>query len=275
VRPEIEEQVVMTIPFASVEGVAISSVSRTFIGGDRVVRAVDDLSLTIPRGRFVTLFGPSGCGKSTLLRLVAGLLEPDSGEISLFGENVGAARRRKRIGFVPQAPALLPWRTVLENVELLLEVNRQHSPEGARSPREILESFGLGDVLDRHPVELSGGMQQRVAIARAFALAPQILLMDEPFAALDELTRDSLRYELLRQWEQHQSTVLFVTHSAVEAVLLSDEVVVMAGPPGRITATIPVDLERPRPEGIEFTDSFRALELELRAALRRSWVDAP
>ena len=197
----------------------------------------------------MTLIGPSGCGKSTLLRVVAGLERPDTGGISIFGENPEHARRSKHIGFVPQALALLPWRTVLENARLPLEVNRSAGsgrPKPARDPAEVLIALGLGDVLDRRPAELSGGMRQRVAIARAFAHEPAVLLMDEPFSSLDELTGEVLRHELLQLWQATGTTVLFVSHSVSEAVLLSDEVVVMTHAPGRVATLIEVTLERPR-----------------------------
>ena len=190
----------------------------------------------VPRGRFVTLIGPSGCGKTTLLRIIAGLVQPDKGEVSLFGEKLEHARRAKHIGFVPQALALLPWRTVLDNVRLPLQLNRaagNGASKAARDPAEVLRALGLGDVLDRRPAELSGGMRQRVAIARAFVHEPAVLLMDEPFAALDELTSEVLRRELLQLWQATETTVLFVSHSVSEAVLLSDEVVVMTHAPGK------------------------------------------
>jgi NitT/TauT family transport system ATP-binding protein len=230
--------------------------------------ALDPLDLDVERGSFVTLIGPSGCGKSTLLRIIAGLSPADAGTVSIFGESVERSRRTKSIGFVPQSLALLPWRSVLENVDLAREINKGAN-RSTRSAVEILSTFGLGEYLDYLPAQLSGGMRQRVAIARAFALEPALLLMDEPFAALDELTRELLRHELLELWQSTGTTVLFVTHSVTEAVLLSDEVVVMSPSPGRIRARIAIDLERPRGELIELSEPFRAYEREVRVALRR------
>ena len=251
-------------------GLVVSGVSKTYLTDDGPVPALGPVELSVSRGSFVTLIGPSGCGKSTLLRVVAGLERPDTGGISIFGENPEHARRSKHIGFVPQALALLPWRTVLENARLPLEVNRSAGsgrPKPARDPAEVLIALGLGDVLDRRPAELSGGMRQRVAIARAFAHEPAVLLMDEPFSSLDELTGEVLRHELLQLWQATGTTVLFVSHSVSEAVLLSDEVVVMTHAPGRVAALIEVTLERPRGDLVEVSDAFRDVEREVRLAL--------
>ena len=223
-------------------GLAISGVSRTYDTDDGPVAALGPVELHVPQGRFVTLIGPSGCGKSTLLRILAGIDRPDQGSISIFGESVEHARRAKLIGFVPQALALLPWRTVLENARLPLELNRSGAAtrrQPARGPSEVLRALGLGDVLDRRPAELSGGMRQRVAIARAFVSEPALLLMDEPFSALDELTSEVLRRELLQLWHSTRTTVVFVSHSVSEAVLL-------VGPSGRNDACARKDRHRYR-----------------------------
>ena len=259
---------------ASDDKVSISGIWKAYATGNESTAAVEDVNLQIPRGQFVTLIGPSGCGKSTLLRIVAGLLTPDRGSMSIFGETVSHAAESKHIGFVPQTPALLPWRTVIENVKLPLQVNRRRGWEcdhQSNDPRELLERFGLGGVLDRRPYELSGGMQQRVAIARAFVFDPMILLMDEPFSALDEFTREAQRRGLLELWQSNQKTVLFVTHSVAEAVELSDVIVVMSSQPGRIRAVIPVDLPRPRGNLVENSDAFHKVEVEVRSVLRRTW----
>ncbi|HTW98988.1 MAG TPA: ABC transporter ATP-binding protein, partial [Acidimicrobiales bacterium] len=193
---------------------------------------------------------------------------------SIFGESVERACEQKHIGFVSQSPALLPWRTVLENVRLPLEVNRRAGEDRQAEhadPRAILAAFGLSAVLDKRPHQLSGGMQQRVAIARAFAFRPAVLLMDEPFSSLDELTREVLRDELLDLWEQSGTTIVFVTHSIPEAVLLSDQVVVMAALPGRIGDVIDVDLPRPRGDLVELSGEFREVERHVRLELRRGW----
>ena len=231
--------------------------------------ALRDVSLTVAPGSFVTIIGPSGCGKSTLLRILAGLEREDSGAVSIFGESVDRARANKHIGYVPQSLALLPWRNVLDNVRLPLEIGRRvDSGAGGRDPEEILRAFGLGDVLNRHPAELSGGMRQRVAIARVFALAPAVLLMDEPFSSLDEMTSEVLRHELLTLWQNNRTTVVFVTHSVSEAVLLSDEVAVMSPAPGEIREVIRIDLERPRDSLVEITQAFHELESRVRLSLR-------
>jgi NitT/TauT family transport system ATP-binding protein len=253
------------------EGVIFEHVSKRFGNAESGTLALADITLAVPRGQFVTLIGPSGCGKTTLLRIAAGLTIADSGEVAIFGETVDAATINKHIGFVPQAPALLPWRSVLENVRLPLQVNRRKQSSELRDPVEILAAFGLGHVLDMRPAQLSGGMQQRVAIARAFAFDPPLLLMDEPFSALDEFTREVLRHELLEVWERDQKTVIFVTHSVTEAVLLSDIVVVMSAQPGQIRAVVPVELARPRGDEIELTSNFIEVERRVRAELRGGW----
>jgi NitT/TauT family transport system ATP-binding protein len=253
------------------EGVIFNEISKRFGDKETGTLVLDNVTLAVRRSQFVTVIGPSGCGKSTLLRIAAGLTTAESGLVTIFGETVESATLNKHIGLVPQAPALLPWRSVLENVKLPLQVNKRHGGSTARDPVEILEAFGLGAVLDRRPSELSGGMQQRVAIARAFAFDPAVLLMDEPFSALDEFTREILRHELLEVWERDQKTVIFVTHSVAEAVLLSDVIVVMSAQPGRIRAVVPVDLPRPRGEEIELTPEFVEVERRVRAELRGGW----
>jgi len=254
------------------QGIVFDGVGKTFQTKDGPTRALDDVSLTIGRGEFVTLIGPSGCGKSTLLKIAADLLDRDEGEVRLFGQTVEAAARSKNIGLVPQSPALLPWRTVLSNIKLPLQVNRREKLDREiPDPVELLKFFGLGEAINKRPAQLSGGMQQRVAIARAFSFEPAVLLMDEPFSALDEFTREMLRTELLRIWERDKKTVLFVTHSVTEAVAVSDRVVVMSARPGRIRAVIDIDLPRPRPEGIETTPEFHELEDRIREELKGGW----
>jgi NitT/TauT family transport system ATP-binding protein len=250
-------------------GVRVEGIVKSFPAGSGRNLVLDDVSLTVGRGEFVSLIGPSGCGKSTILKIVAGLIEADAGRVVIDGESAKAATREKAIGLVPQSPALLPWRTVLSNVELAIEVNRKASQERSlRDPEDILRSFGLGNALHRHPAQLSGGMQQRVAIARAFVFDPGVLLMDEPFSSLDELTRDQQRLGLLRFWQSNRKAVLFVTHSVREAVVLSDRIVVMSTHPGRVKTVIDVDLRRPRGEDVYETTGFRRVEQEVRAALR-------
>lgn len=250
-------------------GVEVRNISKSFgVDGARVT-VLDDVSLTIGMGEFVSVIGPSGCGKSTLLKVVAGLIEADSGTVTIDGESVVEASRDKKIGLVPQSPALLPWKTVRENVELPLRINR--GANGGRSLRdagELLSTFGLGKAMSKYPGQLSGGMQQRAAIARAFVFDPAIMLMDEPFSALDEMNRDLQRIALLDFWQSNRKAVMFVTHSVPEAIMLSDRIVVMAAHPGRIAEVIDVNLPRPRTEDAYATDEFRELEGVVRAALR-------
>ena len=216
------------------------------------------------------MIGPSGCGKSTLLKGVAGLVDADEGSVTIDGRSVRSAARDKLIGLVPQSPALLPWRTVLDNVLLPIGVNRKgNAGREMRDPEELLTSFGLGAAMRKYPGQLSGGMQQRAAIARAFVFDPSILLMDEPFSALDEMNRDQQRLGLLDFWQSNRKAVLFVTHSVPEAIMLSDRIVVMAAHPGRIAEVIDVNLPRPRAEQSYATDEFRDLERDVRATLRR------
>ncbi|WP_406031305.1 ABC transporter ATP-binding protein [Nocardioides sp. NBC_00163] len=234
--------------------------------------ALDDIDLTIDPGTFVSIIGPSGCGKSTLLRLISGQESADAGKITVCGLTPKEAAEAKAFGFVPQSPALLPWLSVLGNVTLPHKVNRRganrRSDRGRPDLEEMLREVGLGESLHKLPAELSGGMKQRTAIVRAFGLRPDVLLLDEPFGALDEFTREALQEQLLELWEQTRATVVFVTHSISEAVRLSDKVVVMAPRPGRITDVIDIDLPRPRHQELLTSPEFHAYELALRGSLR-------
>ncbi|MFT8245771.1 ABC transporter ATP-binding protein [Roseomonas sp. BN140053] len=235
---------------------------------ERAVTALQDVSVTVQQGGFLTLLGPSGCGKSTLLRVIADILPPSAGECRVLGTSPAEARRNRQIGFVFQDAALLPWRTALDNVRLPLEVGgRPKLPPGARTPEELLALVGLAGWEKARPHELSGGMRQRVAIARALLGGPRLLLMDEPFGALDEITRDRLNEELLRVWRETGTTVVFVTHSIQEAAFLGQQVLVMAARPGRVRALVPVDLPEPRHLGLRETPAFVALAAQLRTAL--------
>ncbi|MFG2372832.1 ABC transporter ATP-binding protein [Streptomyces sp. NPDC048504] len=261
----------------------LRSVRRVYGFGSAATTALDDVHLTVPSGRFVSLIGPSGCGKSTLLRLVAGLEQPDRGEVSVHGVTPADACAAKMIGLVPQSPALLPWLSVLRNVTLPQKINRGAGKRRERiadfaerrtevpDMEELLVKAGLGDALHKLPAQLSGGMRQRAAIVRAFGLQPDVLVMDEPFSALDEFTRESLQDQLLDLWEELRTTVLFVTHSVSEAVRLSDTVVVMAPNPGRIVESIDVDLPRPRGEQLFGERRFHEYEDLVRERLRRAW----
>ena len=230
-----------------------------------VVTALENVSLAVPRGGFLTLLGPSGCGKSTLLRVVSDLVPASSGEVSVLGATAHVARARRDIGFVFQDASLLAWRTALENIELPLEVGRGDKRRSAHKPRELLALVGLSGWERAYPHELSGGMRQRVAIARALVNDPKLLLMDEPFGALDEITRDRLNEELLRVWENTGATVLFVTHSIYEAAFLGQQVMLMAARPGRVREIVPVPLPSPRQIAMRETPEF----VELAAHLRR------
>ena len=249
--------------------VRIAAVDKTFSRGDQVLtKALEAIDLDIARGEFVSLIGPSGCGKSTLLRIVGDLISPTRGTVTVNGKSAEQARRDRDYGMVFQAPVLFDWRTVEDNVKLPLEILGQDAATRTKRAREMLELVELGDFLKHHPYQLSGGMQQRVAIARALAFQPSILLMDEPFGALDEMTRERMNDEVLRIWEQTGTTILFVTHSIPEAVFLSSRVVVMSARPGRITKIVDVDLPRPRSEDTRETRRYFELVTEVREALR-------
>lgn len=251
-------------------GVQVTSVAKRFGGEGAQVTVLDGVTLSIRKGEFVSLIGPSGCGKSTLLKVVAGLSEANGGSVEINGKSVREAAAKKAIGLVPQSPALLPWRTILDNVSLPISINpAANAGRNLRDPKELLQSFGLGHAINRYPAQLSGGMQQRAAIARAFVFDPEVLLMDEPFSALDEMNRDQQRMGLLEFWQSNRKSVLFVTHSVPEAIMLSDRVVLMASHPGRIAEIIDIDLPRPRNEVMYASTAFRDLEGYVRAALRR------
>jgi NitT/TauT family transport system ATP-binding protein len=247
--------------------VSCEKVSVRFTSERGTVTALDNIDLAIPRGSFLTLLGPSGCGKSTLLRVMADLIAPSSGRISVLGGAPQAARESRQIGFVFQDPALLAWRTVLENVALPLEVGGGRALQGARSPQELLSLVGLTGWEQAYPHELSGGMRQRVAIARALVSGPSLLLMDEPFGALDEITRDRLNEELLQLWETTGTTVVFVTHSIYEAAFLGQSVLLLAARPGRVREQVPVTLPMPRRLAQRETPEFAALAGHLRRVL--------
>jgi NitT/TauT family transport system ATP-binding protein len=260
----------MTQPGASSTVVRLAGVDKTFArDGVVVTTALSGIDLEIARGEFVSLIGPSGCGKSTLLRVIGDLIEPTAGTVEVNGKPAARARRDRDYGMVFQAPVLFDWRTVEDNVKLPLELMGRSARERTERAREMLELVELGDFLKHHPYQLSGGMQQRVAIARALAFEPAILLMDEPFGALDEMTRERMNSEVLRIWEATGTTIVFVTHSIPEAVFLSSRVVVMSARPGRITEIIDIDL--PRPRGIATREEPRYFEkvTAVREALRR------
>ncbi|MGH9272235.1 MAG: ABC transporter ATP-binding protein [Ilumatobacteraceae bacterium] len=226
------------------------------------------IDLGVASGEVVTVLGPSGSGKTTLLRIIGGLVEPTGGTVTVAGATPRVAREHKRIGFVPQSPALLPWRTVAENARLLLDVNRRTTatPQGP-SPDELLQEVGMAEFSGAAPHELSGGMQQRVALVRAMALGAPLLLMDEPFAALDEISRADMRHLLTRLCEPLATTVVFVTHSIAESVFISDRVAVLSSRPGRIIGVEAIDLPHPRRPELEDDPAFFAIETRLRSLL--------
>jgi NitT/TauT family transport system ATP-binding protein len=227
--------------------IQVHQVSMVFYGRGEPVIALEKIDLQVPAGQFASIIGPSGCGKSTLLRLIADVMQPKAGRITLGGDTPRAARHAHSLGFVFQAPTLLPWRSVKQNIELPLDVvGRGSAKRSARTTAELIDLVGLTGFEDALPHQLSGGMQQRVAIARALILTPDVLLLDEPFGALDEITRQRMNLELLRIWSESGTSALLVTHSIAEAVFMSDRVYVMSARPGRITSIVDVPLERPR-----------------------------
>jgi NitT/TauT family transport system ATP-binding protein len=246
--------------------VGVRGVSMVFGAG--AVRALQSVDLDVRPGEFVSLIGPSGCGKSTLLRLIGDLLAPTSGSITVNGKSPRQARLSREYGIVFQQPVLYDWRTVAQNVQLPLEVMRIPTEQRRARANSLLRLVGLSEFADRYPWQLSGGMQQRVSIARALSFQPSLLLMDEPFGALDEMTRERLNRELLGVWSETGTTILFVTHSIAEAVFLSDRVVVMSPRPGRVEAVVQVDLPRPRDAGSRETERFFRLIAAVRQNLR-------
>ncbi len=244
--------------------IELQSIEKVFETDDAEIRALASATLSIDEGEFVSLVGPSGCGKSTLLRILAGLIRPTSGEVRIGG--VPVTEPRPDISVVFQSSVMLPWRSVMDNIMLPVDVAGKRRADYRPRALSLLDLVGLSGFADRNPWELSGGMQQRAAICRSLILEPRILLMDEPFGALDAITREEMGSELLRIWSEVGATVLFITHSIPEAVFLSDRVVVMSARPGRIQEEMRVDLPRPRTldvfrdtRFVEMASSIRAL----------------
>jgi len=251
--------------------VSISGLSKVFEKAG--VTALESIDLAVAKGEFVSLIGPSGCGKSTLLRIVGDIVEPSAGEVTVNGKTARKARRDGDYGIVFQAPVLYDWRTVQKNIALPLEMLGWNRARRAARVREMVELVELSGFENHHPWQLSGGMQQRVSIARALSFSPALLLMDEPFGALDEMTRERLNLELLQIWSETGSTVIFVTHSISEAVFLSTRVAVMSPRPGRITATVDVDLPQPRTAETREDPRFFELVTEVRERLHDVGAD--
>lgn len=247
----------------------VESVTHVFETAGGSLMALKDISFAVEASTFVGLVGPSGCGKSSLLLMMAGLLQPSEGQIAVGG-NIINEPKPEEIGVVFQELSLLPWKTARENVEFPLYLRGVDRLMREKAALEMLDLVGLGDFADRRPHELSGGMKQRVAIARGFCQDPEILLMDEPFAALDEQTRMTLGDELLHIWDRHKKTVVFVTHSLTEAVYLCDKVIVMSARPGRILKEINIALPRPRTYEMMATETFGRLRADIWSLIRGS-----
>ncbi len=241
----------------------IAGIHKTFVADHGTVTALEPVSITIKEGEFISIVGPSGCGKSTLLRLISGLDQATGGTIAL-----DVANRKRPVGFVFQEPVLLPWKTVLDNVRFPLDTSGVSRAEGDRTARDLIKMVGLAGFEKALPRQLSGGMRQRAAIARALSDDPPILLMDEPFSAVDLLTRDNLNDELLRIWQSTGKTILLVTHSVEEAAYLADRVMVMTARPGKLKCVHDVALARPRGEQTKLDPAYHALVAQLRRDLR-------
>jgi NitT/TauT family transport system ATP-binding protein len=249
--------------------VSIKGVSKVFgSGGTDRVEALRDIDLAIGNNEFISLIGPSGCGKSTLLRLVGDLLGPTAGEVEVNGKTAHQARLDRDYGMVFQQATLLEWRTVARNVQLPLEIMDVPKGEQQERAKRLLDLVRLNEFAEHFPWQLSGGMQQRVAIARALVFQPSLLLMDEPFGALDEMTRERMQMELMSIWNRTQTTVIFVTHSIPEAVFLSSRIVVMSPRPGRVADIIDVDLPQPRQFETRELPEYYALMTRVRESLR-------
>ena len=264
-------------PATPADAIRAEGVSLTFAAGGETVHALSDIHLSVPQGSFTSLIGPSGCGKTTLLRAIADLEQPTAGRLLVAGQTPREARLSRAYGYVFQAPALFPWRSAERNVRLPLELSGMPKAEQRERAARYLDLVGLSDFKRRFPWQLSGGMQQRVSIARALCFEPSLLLMDEPFGALDEITRDTLNLHLHRLWRQTGLTCVFVTHSIPEAVYLSTRIVVMSPRPGRVVEVIDVDLglgehslDGPgeRPLDVRETPAFLAVAHRVRRALR-------
>jgi len=260
-----EERNIQTVDKENDIEIKVNDVCMTFKdtkGND--VQALSHVNLEIHKGEFISLLGPSGCGKTTLLRMISDLLEPTTGSVKVSGMTPKEVRLQQKYGIVFQSPVLFEWRTIKKNVELPLEIMYYSKEERSERADKMLEMVGLKDFANHYPSQLSGGMQQRVGIARAFGIRPEILLMDEPFSALDEFTKEKLHEDLLRIWRKTNKTVIFVTHNIAEAVFLSDRICVLSPHPGRLSAVVDVDLPRPRTLEMRDTPEFSRLVAKVR-----------
>lgn len=244
--------------------ISLNNVSKVYHTNKSEIVALNDVTLNIEKGEFVSLVGPSGCGKTTLLRMIADLIEPSSGKIEIEHMSPKDARMQRKYGMVFQSPVLYEWRTIRKNVELPLEIMKVNKEDRMVRAEKMLELVGLSKFAGHYPHELSGGMQQRVGIARALAIKPEILLMDEPFSALDEFTKEKLHEDLLRIWNKTNKTIIFVTHNIAEAVFLSDKICVLSPSPGRLSRVVDINLSRPRTNAIKTSKEFNDLVEEVR-----------
>ncbi|MDN5351485.1 MAG: NitT/TauT family transport system ATP-binding protein [Clostridiales bacterium] len=244
--------------------IRIENVSMVYSDNGASVKALDNVSIDIQKGEFISLLGPSGCGKTTLLRIIGDLLQPTSGNVLVCDQTPRQTRMDQKYGIVFQSPVLFDWRTISKNIRLPLEIMKVPREEQNRRIESLLELVGLSKFADHYPHQLSGGMQQRVGIARALAIQPEILLMDEPFSALDEFTREKLNEDVLQIWSKTNKTVVFVTHNIAESVFMSDRVCVLSPHPGRLSAIVDIDLPRPRTKEMRDWPEFNALVAKIR-----------
>jgi NitT/TauT family transport system ATP-binding protein len=243
--------------------IEVKNLSKDYRSDDGIIHALENISFSIPKRKFVSIIGPSGCGKSTLLKIIGDIIEPTDGSVTIDGLTAKEARLKGMFSYVFQNPVLLPWRRVVDNVRLPLEILHKET----RDPSVLLRMVGLTGCENRYPKELSGGMKQRVALARALTFDPQVLLMDEPFGAVDELTRNLLNSELLRIWEEIRVTIFFVTHSISEALFLADQVIVLSDRPAKVKHILDVPFSRPRKESVKESKQFQDMVKCLREML--------
>ena len=247
--------------------ISISGLSHTYTDKDVRTTTLIDINLQASRGEFVSVVGPSGAGKTTLLKAIGGLVKPSSGQILINGNSSKKARKFKNVGFMMQDPSLVPWLNVIKNVQLPLKLNPSSNQHQLSKALEWIESVGLTDYVNYFPHQLSGGMKQRVAFARAMVIDPDVMLMDEPLGALDEITRSSMQQHLLNVWGKTGKTVMLVTHSIREAVMMSDRIIVLSPRPARIMGEVRVNIPRPRNETLEHSDIFQQLIQETKKIL--------